>query len=496
MSLSVALQVAQSALAARQTETSAASRNIAGAQDPGYSRKSVVLSTNYSAGGQSGGVRVEGIARTTDAALYTSLLKSTSAGTSQEAVLEGLQRLEETIGDTALEMSPAARLGELKTAIQTFAADPNDTILAQDMLGSAKDMVRTLNSGSDLVQNVRADADKAIASSVAEINTLLGQLESLNSVIIRGTQAGSDVTDALDSRDQVLLALSEEIGIRTLPREDGDLVVYTDSGVTLFETTARTVSFAPTNTFDPATVANAVYIDGVPVAGPNSVMPVGSGRLHGLASLRDDVAVTYQSQLDEIARGLVEAFAESDQSGGGGPDQAGLFTWTGGPAVPTTATISVGLASDIQINANVDPDLGGELDLLRDGGISDPLDPNYDYNPADLAGYNGRLQDYIDAMDGPRVFDAGVELDPTDTLTGFAASSVSWLESRRQTATGDLEVQSVIVSRTAESLSNTTGVNIDEEMTRLLDIERAYGAAAKLITAVDNMLDDLMAVAR
>ena len=147
---------------------------------------------------------------------------------------------------------------------------------------------------------------------------------------------------------------------------------------------------------------------------------------------------------------------------GGGPDQAGLFTWTGGPAVPATATISIGLAADIQINANVDPDLGGELDLLRDGGISDPLDPNYDYNPGDLAGYNGRLQDYINAMDGPRIFDAGVELDPTDTLTGFAASSVSWLESRRQTATGDLEVQSVIVSRTAESLSNTTGVNIDE----------------------------------
>lgn len=495
MSLSVALQVAQSALAARQAETATTSRNIAGAQDAGYSRKSVMLSSVYSEAGQSGGVRVEGVARTTDSALYTSLLTSTSVGSSQQAVLDGLERLHETVGDTALEMSPSARLGDLKTSIQAYAADPNNTILAQDFLQTAKDMARALNEGTDLVQSVRADADAAISDSVDEINKLLGQLEDLNTVIVRGTQSGADVTDALDSRDQVLLSLSEEIGIRTLTQDDGGMVVYTDSGVTLFETTARTVSFDRTNTYGPTTVGNQVYIDGVPVAGPNAIMPITSGRLQGLTSLRDEVAVTYQSQLDEVARGLVEAFAESDQVAAG-PDQAGLFTYTGGPAIPAAGTLVVGLAGDIRINANADPDLGGELDLLRDGGISDPLDPNYDYNTGDLAGYSGRLQEYLDALDAPRVFDSGVELDPTDTLSGFASSSVSWLQSRRQTATSELEVQSVIVSRTAESLSNTTGVNLDEEMTRMLDIERAYAAAAKLITAVDSMLDDLLAAAR
>lgn len=495
MSLSVALQVAQSALAARQTETATTSRNIAGAQEAGFTRKSVMLSTVYSDAGQSGGVKVNGIARTTDSALYASLLKSTSIGSAQEALLDGLGRLNETVGDTELEMSPAARLGDLKTSLQTFASDPNDTILAQDLLESGKDMARSLNESTDLVQSVRADADSAIDNSVDEINKLLGQLENLNTQIVRGNQMGTDVTDALDDRDQVLLAMSEEIGIRTLTRADGDMVVYTDSGVTMFETTAREVSFEPTNTFFATTQGNAVYVDGVPVAGPNAIMPITSGRLQGLTELRDETAVTYQSQLDEVARGLIEAFAESDQVAAG-PDQAGLFTYSGGPAVLAPSTLVAGLAGDIQINANADPDQGGELDLLRDGGISDPLDPNYDYNPADYAGFGDRIQELITAMDAPRVFDNGVDLDPTDTLTGFASSSVSWLQAQRQTVSSDLEVQSVIVSRTAETLSNTTGVNIDEEMTRMLDIERAYAAAAKLISAVDNMLDDLLAVAR
>jgi flagellar hook-associated protein 1 FlgK len=496
MSLSVALKVAQSALAARQTESSVVARNISGAQDPGYSRKSVLLSQTYTDTGQVGGLKVDGIGRVTDSALYSSLLKSTSTGTSQEAVLAGLTRLSETTGDTQDQYSAAARLGALKLSLQNYASDPSNAIQAQDVLQASKDMAGTLRENSALVQEVRANADADMATSAREINTLLKQLEDLNSVVVRGTQSGADVTDALDSRDQVLLKLSEEIGITTLNRSHGDIVVYTDSGVTLFETKAREVTFQQTVVYDATTTGNAVMVDGVPVAGPGAVMEINSGRLHGLAQLRDDVAVTYQSQLDEIARGLIEAFAEADQSGGGGPDQAGLFTWSGAPAVPAAATLVQGLAAEIVVNANADPDQGGSLDRLRDGGISDPFDPDYDYNPADAAGYSDRLQELVSAIDTDTVFDGGVELDPTDSLSGFAASSVSWLESGRKTMTSNVEVQSVILGRTAENLNNKTGVNIDEEMTLLLEIERSYSAATRLISAVDAMLEDLLAAAR
>ncbi len=124
MSLSVALKVAQSALAARQTESSVVSRNIAGAQDPGYSRKSVLLSQTYTDTGQAGGLKVDGIGRVTDSALYSSLLSSTSTGSSQEAVLAGLTRLAETTGDTQNHMSAAAKLGALKLSLQNYASDP------------------------------------------------------------------------------------------------------------------------------------------------------------------------------------------------------------------------------------------------------------------------------------------------------------------------------------------------------------------------------------
>ena len=122
-------------------------------------------------------------------------------------------------------------------------------------------------------------------------------------------------------------------------RPNGDAALYTDSGAVLFDKSARTVSFAPTNAYTAGTTGNAVYVDGVPVTGANSVMPLKSGKLAGLAQLRDEDTVTYQSQLDEIARGLVNAFKESDQSAVPTlPDVPGLFTYLGAPAMPASAT--------------------------------------------------------------------------------------------------------------------------------------------------------------
>ena len=86
-------------------------------------------------------------------------------------------------------------------------------------------------------------------------------------------------------------------------------------------------------------------------------------------------------------------------------------------------------------------------------------------------------------------------VDTTGTLTDFAASSVSWLESARQSADTVADNHSITLNRVSESLSNKTGVNIDEEMQSMLEIERSYTATAKLISTIDEMLDQLLKIA-
>jgi flagellar hook-associated protein 1 FlgK len=367
--------------------------------------------------------------------------------------------------------------------------------MARAAVSAAADRVNGLNTASHTVQEVRKQADDEMAASVERLNTLLSQFETVNAAIVKGTRTGADVTDQLDARDRILASIAEEVGVTTVSRANNDMALYTDSGVTLFDVTARKVAFDRTAGFGGATTGNPVYVDGVPITGNVGGMPAASGRLVGLAAIRDDIAVTYQSQLDEIARGLIEAFAESDQSATPSlPDVPGLFTYSGAPAMPPGGTILPGLAASIRVNPSFDPLQGGDPNLLRDGGISG--NPAYVYNAAGSAGFQDRLNGLVDGLLANRSFDPTARAGASATLAGFAAASVGWLQEERRSSGAEADYRATLLDRSSQALSKITGVNLDEEMTTLLELERSYQASSKIISTIDSMFDALLAAVR
>lgn len=486
MSLSVGLNTAQTGLSVTADQTAVVSRNVANAHDPFASRKNANVVT--AAGG---GVRLASITRVSNDALFKSVLNSTSGAAGQRAIVQALDFLDQTINDPELDASPAALITRFTSMLQQYAAAPSDPVLAQTAVSAAIDLANGLNSATRTVQQVRQQADTDIADSVNRLNTLLAQFEAANTAIVKGTRSGADVTDQLDARDRILVSIAEEVGVRAVMRADGDMALYTDSGITLFDVRARSVTFERTTAFMPGVSGNAVYIDGVPITGAGS-MPAQSGRLVGLAAIRDNVAITYQAQLDEIARGLIEAFAESDQGTPPSlPDVPGLFTYSGAPAMPPSGTITNGLAGSIRVSANVDPSQNGDPRLLRDGGISG--DPAYVYNPSGAAGFSDRLEELVDKMLATRTFDPAAHAGASASLANFASASVGWLQELRRSTGAEADYRATLLERSSETLSKATGVNLDEEMTALLELERAYQASSKLIATIDSMLESLLA---
>jgi flagellar hook-associated protein 1 FlgK len=487
MSLSVGLDVALSGLSTSSEQTAIVSRNVARANDPYATRKTgnVVTTGN-------GGIRIASITRAANSALLEKMLSATSVSASQKAIVESLDQLDQTVSDPELDTSPAAMVQKLNDAIQQYAAAPQDPLRAQSAVAAAQNLADSLNVATGAVQDVRAKADAGVADSVTRINTLLSRFETLNTEIVKGTRIGADVTDYLDQRDGVLASLSEEVGIRTITRDNDDMAVFTDSGVTLFDAKARAVTFNSTQLYSAGTTGNAVYVDGVPITGTTGSMLVGSGRLVGLTAVRDSTAVTYQNQLDEVARGLIEAFAESDQTATPSlPDAPGLFTYAGAPAMPASGTLSVGIAGTIKINPSVDPAQGGNLALLRDGGMAG--DPAYVYNSSGGSAFSDRLNQYVSALSASRPFDASAQLTTTATIGGLASSSAAWLQEARKFANDNASYADTVLQRSSDALSKDTGVNIDEEMTSLLELERSYQASTRLITTIDGMLKALLA---
>jgi flagellar hook-associated protein 1 FlgK len=483
MSLAIALSNARSSLLTTAKQIAVSGRNIASADDPGYTRKIAQPTT-----GGNGSVAILAITRATDLGLIQRVLAANSSATGQQAVLDGLDRLQETIGDTSSDTSPAARMATLASALQTQLNSPADRSLAQVTVAAAQSVVTSLANATSTVMSIRIDADAGMVTSVGRVNDLLGQLTTLNAAAVRGTFSGEDVTPLLDQRDAVIARLSEEIGITTVQRANNDIAVYTESGVPLFDKTARTVAFDASSALAPGAVGNAVFIDGVPVTGANATMAIHTGTLSGLATLRDEIAPTYQAQLDEMARGLIESFAESDQSGGGGPDLAGQFTYLGGPGLPATGTLMSGLAGSIRVNPAVIPSQGGSFDRVRDGGINGAA---YQYNPTAAASFPDRLDQLIDQLSAVRIFDAQSAVEADASVLDFGTASISWLEDLRQTTSTAVEYQNTLLTHASEALSNASGVNMDDEYAKQLQLEQSYMASSKLIGIINQIFDTL-----
>jgi flagellar hook-associated protein 1 len=485
MSLSTALSIAQSALRNTSRQTSIVSRNVSDASNPDYTRRIAVVTSTAP------GARSIDIQRAASELLFKNNLGALSSLEGQRTLYDGMERLGLAVNGADNATSAATAIGALQQALQIYSASPSNRNLAENAVDAARQVVRTLNDGTQAIQSFRADMDSEIGSAVSELNDLLGRFKDANNDIVSGTRNGRDVSDSLDQRDALLKQISSIVGVSTYTRSDNDMVIMTKDGATLFETIPRTVSFQPQTVYAAGMAGNSVYIDGIPLQGGTGGNTNSSGKLAGLVQLRDSVAGTMQSQLDEVARGLVTAFAETKAAGPPTP-LAGLFTWAGAPAIPAAGTIVDGLAGTISLNAAFDSSAGGNPNLLRDGGANGA---GYVHNSGG-ASYADLLISYSEKLDQPIAFDAAAAIGTTQSVSSFSTNAISWFEGVRKDASSAAEGKEALATRTEEALSNATGVNVDMEMSLLLDLEHTYEASARLIKAVDDMLSSLLMAVR
>lgn len=480
MSLSTALSIAQSALMNTARQTSVISRNVSDASNPDYSRRQAVVTSTAP------GARSVDIRRATNDLLFRQNLGALSAWSGQSTLYNGIDQLGVAVNGVDNASSPSTAIGNLQQALQLYATSPSNQTLGAAAIDAARQVVSALNQDSSAVQDFRTQTDGQIATAVDDLNALLSQFRDANAAVQSGTRSGTDVSDALDQRDALLKKIADYVPVSTFTRGDNDMVVTTGDGVTLFETVPRTAGFTPSSGYAAGAAGNAVYIDNVPISAGAGGNASASGKLAGLLQLRDGVASTMQSQLDETARGLITAFAETAPSM---PDAAGLFTWSGAPAVPAAGTLVDGLAASIRVNAAMDPSVGGNAALLRDGGANGAA---YNANTGGGASYSSLLVAYGDRLDKPIAFDPAAGLAATSSVSDYAANAIGWFEGVRQQASTASDAKEALASRSAEALSNATGVNVDQEMSLLLDLEHTYQASARMMKTVDDMMTALL----
>ncbi len=477
MSLLTALSTATSGLNAAQAGIDIASRNITNANVEGYTKKTQTQATRL-VDGQSSSVRLEAVTREVNVQLQTDVREQSSVVEELTIIEDFLGRLELEFGRPEDSSSISAKITDLKETFQVLATNPDSATAQSDVLRAAQEVAEAFQTLSDAIQTLRAEADTRIEESVENVNEALSNIEALNAEIGARSVVGEATADLEDERDRWVAKLSEEMDIRTFRRDNGTVAILTGASDFLLDQSAATLSFTPTNTVAPDTALNNVLLDDGFNAPFSITGNINDGKLGGLIQLRDTILPLAQDQLDSLAFELAQQF--DTITVGGNTANIDLFV-DAGSAIPGT---DQGFSAEIQVNATVT----ATPSILRDGnggtfassGVSDGSLP--------LA--------IIDMFDTAQTFVAVTGLNNTATLENFAADLISYQANQKADYESQLSFQDQVHTLLEERLRDESGVNVDEELAGLIQLESAFAASARVLTSVQDALDELLAVVR
>ncbi len=485
MSITSSLNNALSGLTAASRSAQLVSNNVANALTEGYGRREISLSGRVLDGGGSG-VKIDAVTRAVDQGVLRDRRFADATLGYADGKTAFLEALSSLVGTPDEDQSISGRFRALESSLITAASRPDSDTRLNAVAASARELAGALNAASDGIQAKRLDADRSIALQVARLNTGLEQVQEFNAAISRLNGLGRDVTGLEDQRQRAIDAIAEIVPIREVPRDDGKISLYTDGGAILLDDSAVTVDFTPVNFVTADMTVNSgalsqLSIRGVTAATSGSFAPLGGGTLAAAFEVRDSLAPNAQSELDALARDLIERFEDPAVDGTTAVGAPGLFTDGSGALV---AANEIGLAGRISLNASTDPDQGGALRLLRDGlGATVP-------GPV---GNAAQLTAFADALNQLRPPVSGSQ-------TGFNHSVHSLSASLSSRITGDLVVaerSSGFAAAEQQSLRDieyASGVDTDQEMQKLLLIEQSYAANAKVVQTIDSLIGELLSI--
>lgn len=448
------------ALIASQLALDTAAHNTANVNTAGYSRQRVQLVatdpfpfpsfSRLGLPGQIGtGVTVAAVERVRDAFLDLQLRAQLALEGKWDTYRDELSKVESVFpepGGSGL----GTVLSRFWDAWHDVAADPTSTAARSALLDQAATLAARFNRDASQLATLTNGLDYQVGELVETINDLATRIGSLNEQIRRVTAAGDHANDLADQRDQLFDELERIVPVTLEPRDDGTVDVLIGGTDLVSGERVRAV----TTTLDGSGHLVPSWADG-------TALELGQGRLAALVALRDTELTAYRSQLDGLAEGIAEAVNALHATGFDTTGAAGgaFFTYTAGDAAATLA-VDATLAADPRLLA-----AAAAAGQPGDGSIA------------------GAIADLRVGL----LFESG-----TQTAADYYAGFIGRIGSGARQASEMATNQSLVVEHLRQRRASISGVSLDEEAADMIRFQRAYQAAARVITVADEMLDTLI----
>ena len=309
MSLFSVMNVANRALHASQIGMDVTAQNMSNADVAGYSRKRVNLSAAYqrhTTFGQFGfGVDVLSVSRIRNAHIDAQIRRqSHELGMHREIdhVLESMENILREPSDTGI----LEYMNRFFNSWESLKNNPADPAARNVLRTNANMLCNIFHNVSAELDNLKATRNMEIVSVVNKINNIATEIFSLNGEISLVTLQGQHPNDSLDRRDQLMRELSELSDFEVQFAHDQQVTITINGNILVSPMSINRLEIFEDATTRTDPTANYNQFGVRMERGKNLINPHG-GQLKGLMIARDETIPALQAQLDELARGLVQA---------------------------------------------------------------------------------------------------------------------------------------------------------------------------------------------
>jgi len=447
------LGVTSQALFTQQRGTQVTSNNIANVSTPGYRRQELILAENNS---PNVGVHVVDVRRSIDHYLGRRILlenAKTSYAQTKADTLEHLENTVATLGDNSLQSS----LNAFFSSWRELTARPQDTALRTTVLSKSQALADRIHVAADDLTVLQNNLDSEVSAQVDEVNTLLDEVAGLNTQILQiETETNQEASALHDKRDLALEKLSELIGATSFDPGDGSRTVLIGEGLTVVQAGhVQRIATSP----DPTTGLNQITFDGKTIN-----YRLHNGKIGALLELRDQEITTRMGTLDNFAFDLQTAVngvhrVHFDLAGVTGRDFFAPIGAVSGAA--TSLTLDAGVKNN--------PNAIATAQLLATV-------------PGDNRGAEAMVQ-----LENQLVAGGGQQ-----TLSQVLSGLVSGVGESRRQSLANVDFQEERLGALEALREGQSGVSLEEQMLQLSRYQRAFQAASRIVTTVDEMLEDLI----
>lgn len=455
------LSLASEALKAQQLALQTTGHNLANAATPGYSRQRVdlVSADPAFAGGVfvGQGVEVAGIRRIFDRFVESELLTLQGEVGYSQAESEALESLQEIF---PLSGGVNGALSEFFGALGDLASNPAGSVERLSVIAKANALGQSLAQTRQLLTGARQKLDEDVWGSIARVNVVLEQIAGLNKRIVASEVGGQSANDLRDKRQTLLQEISALTGATT--REEASGQVTVTMGGLLLVGGERFASFQ-TDQLDAAGLRRITYTSPDGTAFEATTL-LSAGKVGSLLNVRDRLLVSMIERLDRFAKTLVD---EVNAQHALGFDRNGN---AGGNFFTPLGTVA-GAAGAVQVDSAV----ANDPRLIAAAAAANTV-PGDNRNA--LALVNMRQTPF--AALGNQTLE-----DNYLSLIGNVGSEV-------QRAGARFDFYQDVLTRTQARRESVSGVNMDEEMTKLIQFQRAFEASSVLVRTADEMYQTLI----